>query len=74
MSQLPFHEQLAYFRDVANTGNKRIQYDDSGVAREVWLRSADLRDTHNEYFINTSGAKAITNANHAYAFYPVMCI
>lgn len=66
---------MAYFRDVATTNEQRIQYDDAGVAREVWLRSADTRDTRHELYIETDGmfytrADSISRL----AFHPVMCL
>ena len=67
-------KQLAYFRDVATTNAQRIQYDDGGVARYVWLRSPYAYGAYVEYNINTSGASLNRNASDAYAFQPVMCI
>ena len=67
-------KQLAYFRDVATTNNQRIQYDEGGVARHVWLRSPYEYNANYEYHIYTSGASNYYNANNAYAFQPAMCI
>lgn len=67
-------QQLAYFRDVATTNEQRIQYDDGGVARYVWLRSPLANSAYREYHISTSGASGSNNAHNAYAFQPVMCI
>ena len=66
---------MAYFRDVANTSEKRIQYDDGGVAREVWLRSADVRDTSHELHIKTDGMVYTTAySTNRLSFLPAMCI
>lgn len=67
-------QQLAYFRDVATTNEQRIQYDDGGVARGVWLRSPYANNARSEYVIPTSGASSYGSANDAYAFQPVMCL
>lgn len=67
--------QLAYFRDVATTGAHRIQYDDGGVARDVWLRSPYVAYANSEYRITTTGASG--NAYYAHstcAFQPAMCL
>ena len=67
--------QFAYFRDVATTNAQRIQYDDGGVARDVWLRSPDAYNANYECYINPSGASSNTNvANREYAFQPAMCL
>lgn len=68
-------QQFAYFRDVANTSKKRIQYDDGGVAHSVWLRSPGADYARGEYYIDTNGV--ISNygyANFKNAFQPVMCL
>lgn len=67
-------QQLAYFRDVATTNEKRIQYDDGGVARIVWLRSPTTNLAAHEANINTSGTNGGDFAYVAYAFQPVMCL
>lgn len=68
-------QQLAYFRDVATTNEQRIQYDDDGVARTVWLRSPNPNDVYNEYGISKSGARGYYNLPLSeYAFQPVMCL
>lgn len=67
-------QQLAYFRDVATTEAQRIQYDDGGVARDVWLRSSLSYFVTTEFNISTSGESSSNNANNAYAFQPAMCI
>ena len=67
-------QQFAYFRDVATTNAQRIQYDDGGVARYVWLRSPAANTANLEYTIYTSGASNYYNAYDAYAFQPAMCI
>lgn len=67
-------QQLAYFRDVATTNEQRIQYDDGGVARYVWLRSPAAYDASTEYFINPSGVSTNGGASNAFAFQPVMCL
>ena len=67
-------KQFAYFRDVATTNEQRIQYDDGGVARLVWLRSPYAHGAGGESNITTSGASSANNALGAFAFQPVMCI
>ena len=67
-------KQLAYFRNVATTNAQRIQYDDGGVARDVWLRSPYTGSAAREYYINQSGEIGHNNAFGAYAFQPAMCI
>ena len=67
-------QQLAYFRDVATTNEQRIQYDDGGIARNVWLRSPYAHNAYIEYNIYTSGASNYSYASNAYAFQPAMCI
>lgn len=68
-------QQLAYFRDVATTNEQRIQYDDGGVARIVWLRSPHANNPSAESYIYTGGTSGSNNsAYNAYAFQPVMCL
>ena len=67
-------KQFSYFRDVATTNAQRIQYDDGGVARNVWLRSPNATTASYEYNIYTSGASPNNSANNAYAFQPAMCL
>ena len=67
-------KHLAYFRDVATTNAQRIQYDDGGVARNVWLRSPHALHANYEYSINTSGASYANYAYYAFAFQPIMCL
>ena len=59
---------------MATTNAQRIQYDDGGVARGVWLRSPGANNTSGEYVINTGGAIYNRSANSLFAFHPVMCI
>lgn len=68
--------QFAYFRDVATTNTQRIQYDEGGTARTVWLRSPNANFAHSEYNINPSGAgnHNYGHAYNAYAFQPAMCL
>ena len=66
--------QLAYFRDVATTNAQRIQYDEGGTARNVWLRSPLANFAYNESSVNASGASNANIASYAYAFQPAMCI
>ena len=67
--------QLAYFRDVATTNEQRMQYDDGGVARVVWLRSPSALSANGEYYISTDGgASNYNSASRTYAFHPVMCL
>ena len=67
-------KQLAYFRDVATTNAQRIQYDNGGVARYVWLRSPHAYSANLESGISPSGASSLNNASYACAFQPAMCI
>lgn len=67
-------QQLSYFMDVAITDETRIQYDDGGVSRNVWLRSPNANYVSNEYIIRTTGAFSSDNSQVADAFQPVMCI
>lgn len=67
-------QQLAYFRDVATTNEQRIQYDDGGIARHVWLRSPLASYANYEYSIYASGASTYFNTNNAYAFQTAMCL
>jgi len=66
--------QLAYFRDIANTGELRIQRDEGGNARYVWLRSPSTGYVNSEYFIDPSGASYYNLANTSYTLLPAMCI
>lgn len=65
---------LAYFRDVATTDVHRIQYDDGGVARYVWMRSTSMYDVFYESIIHETGSRANSAATSACAFQPVMCL
>ena len=67
-------QQLAYFRDFATTNEQRIQYDDGGAARHVWLRSPHATLASYESLITTSGASNTNLAYTAYAVQPAMCI
>ena len=67
-------QQLAYFRDVAVSSEQRIQYDDGGIARNVWLRSPFAIYVGFEYNINTNGASGNSILHKEYAFQPVLCI
>ena len=67
-------KQFSYFRDVATTNAQRIQYDDGGVARIVWLRSPNAHDAGSEKLITTGGEILINTATDAYAFQPAMCL
>lgn len=67
-------KQFSYFRDVATTNAQRIQYDEGGTARYVWLRSPYAYRAYYESNINTSGESNYTDAYHAYAFQPAMCL
>lgn len=66
--------QFAYFRDVATTNAQRIQYDEGGTARYVWLRSPIASGVNYESCIATSGSSGNYTANYAYAFFPAVCI
>lgn len=67
-------QQFAYFRDIAVAKADRIQCDEGGTARNVWLRSANTGVVYNEYCIHTSGANGNNLANSAYALMPIVCI
>lgn len=67
-------KQFSYFRDVATTNAQRIQYDEGGTARNVWLRSPNANSASHEFAINTSGASNNTHAHNEYAFQPAMCL
>lgn len=67
-------QQLAYFMDVATTNEQRIQYDDGGVARYVWLRSPLATNAFTEYGVGLNGATTDFGTNNAYAFQPAMCL
>lgn len=67
-------QQLLYFRDVATTNNQRIQYDEGGVARNVWLRSHHANSANHECHISSSGVSNANSASSAFAFQPAMCI
>ena len=67
-------KQFSYFRDVATTNAQRIQYDDGGVVRNVWLRSPHASSAYGEYNISASGASTLSNASNAYALQPAMCL
>ena len=67
--------QFDYFRDVATTNAQRIQYDEGGTARYVWLRSPNTGTVYGESNINTGGASNNSHAVHnSYALLPAMCI
>ena len=66
--------QFAYFRDVATTNTQRIQYDEGGTARNVWLRSPYANGAYAESSIGTSGESGPNRADSAYAFKPAMCL
>ena len=69
-----WQEMESRFRDVATTNQERIQYDDGGVARYVWLRSPHANGAYSEYNIAPGGASYSNYAHFAYAFQPAMCI
>ena len=62
--------QFEYFKDVATTNASRIQVDEGGTARNVWLRSANVSNTRNVNNINTSGSNNNNNASNTNAFLP----
>ena len=66
--------QFNYFKDVATTNADRIQVDEGGTARYVWLRSAYASNTRIVNNINTSGSNTTTNASSANAFLPAQCV
>ena len=66
--------QFAYFRDVATTNALKIQVDEGGTARTVWLRSPLALNTRYVSYIFTSGASYTINASNTYAFLPCQCV
>ena len=67
--------QFDYFKEVATTNADRIQMDEGGTARYVWMRSAYVSNTRYVYTIYTSGSSYYNNyASYAYAFLPVQCV
>lgn len=66
--------QFDYFKEVATTNADRIQVDEGGTARNVWMRSASVSNTRYVNHITTSGSNANSNASYAYAFLPVQCV
>ena len=66
--------QFDYFKEVATTNADRIQVDEGGTARLVWMRSATVSTTRYVYSITTSGSNYNYNASSAYAFLPVQCV
>lgn len=71
-------KQFSYFMDVATTDEKRIQYDDGGVARRAFTRSPIHTHTHLKKYITTSGSIvssfAQTAASNPNALLHAMCI
>ena len=67
--------QFNYFKDVATTNADRIQVDEGGTARTVWLRSAAASYTRSVYSILTSGSyNSNYSASNATAFLPTQCV
>ena len=66
--------QFAYFKDVATTNALKIQVDEGGTARYVWLRSPYATHTRTVNSIYTSGASTTTSASNTYAFLPCQCV
>ena len=66
--------QFNYFKDVATTNADRIQVDEGGTARAVWLRSANVSYTRSVFNITTSGSSSNYYASNAYAFLPAQCV
>lgn len=67
-------KQLSYFRDVATTSAQRVQYDDGGNSRSVWLRTCGIRDVFSEYIVYENGLTNQGEATRIYAPMPVMCL
>ena len=68
-------EQFTYFRKIVTTDKQRIQYDDGGVARTVWLRSPNLLEVKRICFIYTNGeAFSDGTVSKSYALLHAMCI
>ena len=74
VSDIAEGSQFAYFRDVATTNTQRIQYDEGGTARNVWLRSPYANDAYSEYYISTIGTSNKNFPDFACAFQPAMCL
>ena len=66
--------QFAYFRDVANTAALRIQRDESGTARDAWLRSPYTGNVYYEGTVSTIGSPHYNNSSGSYAFLPAICL
>ncbi len=68
--------QFDYFLNVATTAAQRIQRDEGGTARNVWLRSPNTGShVSGAYLISTSGASNLNYfASSSYALLPAMCI
>ena len=67
-------KQFSYFRDVATTNTQRIQYDEGGTARNVWLRSPNASSATLEHYITTTGADSNYRTDGVNAFQPAMCL
>lgn len=67
--------QFSYFKDVATTNTDKIQVDEGGTARNVFLRSSLVSNVRVVGSIYPSGASS-TNyyASLAYAFLPCQCV
>ena len=66
--------QFDYFQNIAVSNEDRIQYDEDGTPRYVFLRSANPGSTSSVYYITASGTSSNRLANFAYAVLPAMCI
>ena len=67
-------KQLSYFRDVATTSAQRVQYDDGGASRSVWLRTCGIQGVASESIVYENGLKNGGGVSRMYSPMPVMCI
>ena len=66
--------QFNYFQNIAVSNADRIQYDEGGTPRNVWLRSASTGNSNLVYYITASGTSNYYSAYNAYALWLAMCI
>ena len=68
-------QQLAYFRDVATTSAQRIQYDDGGESRSVWLRSpVNGSNVANKFIVYVNGRSSVEDVSRTHTPMPIMCL
>ena len=66
--------QFDYFASVATTAAQRIQYDEGGTSRNVFLRSPNVSVAKHVCNINTSGSSNYSSASYSWALLPFMCV